>query len=160
LAGGIAHDFNNLLMVIHGNAELLQLRRPQDQVPEVDEILEAVSSGESLIKQLLTTSRQAVIQPRIVDLSEVVRASSEMIRRIIGKDIEMQLELDPQLWQTKVDPPQVQQALLNLASNARDAMPDGGRLTLRTCNRTLAAGWSELHPGEWVAISIVDTGVG
>src|SRR5690606_131589 len=78
LAGGIAHDFNNLLMVIRGNAELLQLRRPQDQVPEVDEVLEAVSSGESLIKKLLTTSRQAVIQPRIVDLSEVVRASSEM----------------------------------------------------------------------------------
>jgi PAS domain S-box-containing protein len=162
LAGGIAHDFNNLLMVIHGNIDLTQIRRQRlgrtDEWPELQEILDAVSSGEALIKQLLATSRQAVMEPRVVDLSTVVRSSSEMMRRVISKSIEVELELDPQLWLAKVDPHQVQQALLNLATNARDAMPNGGRLTLRTSNQTFAAGAE--HPGEWVAISIVDAGTG
>jgi PAS domain S-box-containing protein len=162
LAGGIAHDFNNLLMVIQANIELTQLRRKRlgrtDEWPEMEEMLEAVNSGASLIKQLLTTSRQAVIEPKLVDLNAAVRTASEMIRRFISKRIDVVLELDPQLWLAKVDPHQIQQALLNLATNARDAMPDGGRLILRTSNQTRVAG--DEHPGEWVAISISDTGVG
>jgi PAS domain S-box-containing protein len=167
LAGGIAHDFNNLLTAILGNAELLQAEMgPRDpQRLDVQEISRAAHRAATLTRQLLAFSRKQVLQPRIVTLNAVVTDLSAMLRRIIGEDIELRLELDHGLGQVLADAGQLEQVITNLAVNARDAMPRGGRLTIRTANvaaEDVAASDPEAPPllGPLVAVSVADTGTG
>jgi two-component system cell cycle sensor histidine kinase/response regulator CckA len=162
MAAGVGHDFNNLLMVVRGNAEILQYEHGSST--EVSEILHAVESGEALANRLLTAGRQARLRPEVVDVNAIAQTAAEMIRRLVSNHIEVHLELESEPWPARLDRHQVEQALLNLATNARDAMPDGGRLILRTHNRGLARedllGESQARPGEWVSIEVADTGHG
>ena len=141
LAGGIAHDFNNLLTAINGYSELV-LDRLQDQDPireHVEEIRKAGEHAAELTQQLLAFSRKQVIQPRVVDLNLLVEDLRAMLQRLMGEDIELQTQLDGSLSRIKSDPGQLEQVLINLVVNARDAMPKGGTLTIRTENRDLDA---------------------
>ena len=136
LAGGVAHDFNNLLMTILGCSELL-LRDFDPEDPrreEVEEIRRAAQRATSLTHQLLAFGRRQVLQPRVLDLNEIVENMNRMLKRMIGEDIQFLTILTPGLWPVKVDPGQIEQVIMNLAVNARDAMPEGGRLTLETAN--------------------------
>lgn len=136
LAGEVAHDFNNLLTVILIYSELL-LNRLSNQDPlrkDVEEIKKAGERAISLTRQLLAFSRRQVLQPRVVDLNVIVTNINKMLRRLIGEDIVLTTILNPNLRQVKVDPGQIEQVILNLAVNARDAMPRGGRLTIETAN--------------------------
>lgn len=153
LAGGIAHDFNNVLTVIMGNAQLManDVKRA-----ELDEISKAASSAESLTQSLLAFSRRAVLQPAVTVINDVVSSTVAMLERIIGEDVRIVVESDPALWRTRLDSAQLQQILLNLATNARDAMPDGGELTLKTCNRPGGNGTGE----DFVMLSVSDNGCG
>ncbi len=130
LAGGIAHDFNNLLTAIRGNAELMshRVRKDPAMAAEVDEILHASDRAASLTRQLLAFSRKQVLQPVPLDLNEIVGGVSRMARRLIGTDVQLQLELASTVAQILADPAQIEQVLLNLIVNARDAMPSGGRI--------------------------------
>jgi PAS domain S-box-containing protein len=136
LAGGVAHDFNNLLGVITGYGEMtLRKLRSEDPLKgKVDQILKAAERAAGLTRQLLAFSRQQVLQPRIVDLNDLVGNVEKMLRRLIGEDVALTTSLDPALGSVKADPGQLDQVLMNLAVNARDAMPDGGRLTIATQN--------------------------
>jgi PAS domain S-box-containing protein len=167
LAGGIAHDFNNLLTAIIGNAELLlaEMNSRDPRRIDVSEINRAAHRAATLTRQLLAFSRKQVLQPRIISLNEVVTDLSTMLRRIIGEDIELELDLDRNLGQVQADAGQLEQVITNLAVNARDAMPQGGTLTLRTANvaaEEVAAGNPEAPPllGPLVAVSVADTGTG
>jgi PAS domain S-box-containing protein len=167
LAGGIAHDFNNLLTAIQGNAELLltALDGHDPRRMDVHEIGRAAHRAATLTRQLLAFSRKQVLQPRIVNLNLVVTDLTAMLRRIIGEDVELQLDLDPRLGPVLADAGQVEQVITNLSVNARDAMPLGGTLTLRTRNVSadeVPAGDPEAPPllGELVALSVADTGTG
>jgi nitrogen-specific signal transduction histidine kinase/ActR/RegA family two-component response regulator len=155
LAGGVAHDFNNLLTSVLGHADLaLGQLRPGDQL--YDDLLEIRSAGAraaGLTQQLLAFSRKQVLEPRVVDLNAIVAGITKMLRRTIGEDIELISRLAPDLGPVRADPVQMEQVLVNLAVNARDAMPDGGRLTIETMNLRLASG-----PG--VRIRVEDTGIG
>jgi signal transduction histidine kinase len=156
LAGGIAHDFNNLLTAITGYSELL-LSRADDLGPlrkYIDEILRAGRSSESLTRQLLAFSRGQVLQPKVLDLNTVVGNIHKMLRRLIGEDIELVTVFGSALGRMKADPGQLQQVIVNLAVNARDAMPQGGKLVIETRNTELDA--EEAHrqatkPGRYVA---------
>jgi len=157
LAGGIAHDFNNLLTVILGNVELLS----EVEQPEVDEIAKAAASAATLTQQLLAFSRRVVLRPTVVDLDMVLRDTRNMIARLIGDDIETQFVPHGSLYPTRVDAAQIQQIMLNLASNARDAMPNGGTLTIATENVTLTYPTpANLEPGDYVVVRVTDTGEG
>ena len=167
LAGGVAHDFNNLLTAIIGNAELLlRTIRPEDpRRLDVLEINRAAHRAATLVRQLLAFSRKQVLQPRVVDLNTVVTDLSTMLRRIIGEHVELRLELQPDLGQVLADPGQLEQVITNLAVNARDAMPSGGTLTIRTASVDAAdvPGQSpESVPpvGPLVELSVRDDGVG
>jgi PAS domain S-box-containing protein len=167
LAGGIAHDFNNLLTAILGNAELLLAEMDQQDPRRIDvaEISRAAHRAATLTRQLLAFSRKQVLQPRIVSLNHVVTDLSTMLRRIIGEDIELRLELDRSLGKVLADAGQMEQVITNLAVNARDAMPQGGTLTIRTANvaaEDVAANDPEAPPllGPLVAVSVTDTGTG
>ncbi len=167
LAGGIAHDFNNLLTAIIGNAELLLAGMSSHDPRRLDvtEINRAAHRAATLTRQLLAFSRKQVLQPRIVSLNTVVTDLSAMLRRIIGEDIELRLELDPGLGQVMADSGQLEQVVTNLAVNARDAMPQGGMLMLRTANvaaEEVAATDPDAPPllGPLVAVSVTDTGTG
>jgi two-component system, cell cycle sensor histidine kinase and response regulator CckA len=166
LAGGVAHDFNNLLMTILGCSELL-LRdfEPGDRRrEEVEEIRRAAQRATSLTHQLLAFGRRQVLQPRVLDLNEIVENMNRMLRRMIGEDIQFQAVLEPRLWPVKVDPGQIEQVIMNLVVNARDAMPDGGRLTLETANLSLDEEYARRHisvqPGPYVMMAVTDTGCG
>ncbi len=165
LTAGIAHDFNNLLMAINGFAELMQFRLPKDS-PFQDMASRIVASGESaanLIRQLLVFSRKQIVEPQVINLNDTVTEIDKMLRRIIGEDINLQTRLYPQLWSIKLDPSQVEQIIVNLAVNARDAMPTGGQLTLETTNMQIknqTADLLRLQPGDYVVLSVIDTGVG
>jgi two-component system cell cycle sensor histidine kinase/response regulator CckA len=166
LAGGIAHDFNNLLTVIGGYSELL-LRRfdPADPAhQQAEAIMTAANHAAALTRQLLAFSRRQVLQPKVLDLNAVVTTMSRMLRRLIGEDIELVTALDPALGRVKADPGQLEQVLLNLAVNARDAMPQGGRLTLETANMELDEADGRPHvgvaPGRYVRLLVRDTGIG
>jgi two-component system, cell cycle sensor histidine kinase and response regulator CckA len=166
LAGGVAHDFNNLLTAILGYGELLR-RRLKGQTEALDDLAEiekASNRASSLTRQLLALSRQQVLNPRVLDLNGVVLDLDKMLRRLIGEDIDLRTVPSAELGHIKADPGQVEQVLMNLVVNARDAMHDGGKLTIETANVTLYAdsvGASpEQPPGSYVMLAVSDTGVG
>ena len=167
LAGGIAHDFNNLLTAIRGNAELMSHRVKQDpaMAAEVDEILHAADRAASLTRQLRAFSRKQVLQPVALDINEIVASVSRMARRLIGTDVQLQQELAPSVSQVLADPAQIEQVLLNLIVNARDAMPNGGMITVQTATVRLEADSPEmsqagLAPGQFVLLAVSDNGIG
>lgn len=160
LAGGLAHDYNNLLMVISGNAELL---RKHSDCAELREILDAAKSATALTNRLLAFSRRTPQHARAAWLTEEIDESITLVQRALGSKIVTHLEHGPDLWPVYVDNGQIQQMLLNLALNARDAMPYGGEFTLRTRNAQLTTDEVSLHgipPGNYVALSVADTGIG
>jgi CheY-like chemotaxis protein len=166
LAGGIAHDFNNLLTVIMGRADLVLSRlRSRDQLRRhVGLILSAADTAASLTRQLLAFSRRQVLQPAVIDLNLVVLDVSTMLRWLIGEDIEVIIRLSPELGHIKADPGQLEQVLMNLAVNARDAMPHGGRLTIETANVALDETYAHMHlgvqAGHYVRLTVQDSGRG
>ena len=167
LAGGIAHDFNNLLTVIlSGTHELKHNARSGAPIdPEIlDDVEAAGERARTLTRQLLAFARKQVVAPVALDLNDVVKGSEALLRRALGEDVELAVELQPALWTTFCDPGQVEQVLLNLAVNARDAMPRGGKLTIETRNTAIsgveAARGFALPPGEWVRLLVRDSGSG
>lgn len=166
LAGGVAHDFNNLLTVINGYAYLLmEEMEPEDpRWFDVDEIRKAGERAAGLTKQLLAFSRKQIIEPKKLDLNATIRDSERMLNRLIGEDIAFTTRLDPRLGQVMADPEQIHQVIMNLAVNARDAMPDGGKLDVSTTNVQVgdadAATHPEAKPGPYVMITVTDTGSG
>ncbi len=166
LAGGIAHDFNNLLMVISGYCEfLLQQLGPDPSLRScAEEIANAADRATSLTRQLLAFSRKQMLAPKVLDLNSVVRENLKMLPRLIGEDIELATVPADGLGKVKADPGQIEQVVMNLVVNARDAMPAGGKLTLETSNVTLDEAYARRHPGaspgEFVMLAISDTGVG
>ncbi len=167
LTAGLAHDFNNLLAGIMGALEVAQMKLDQGKVAEVPRYLSlgetAVRRAASLTQRLLAFSRQQILDPHATDINKLVSGMEELIRRTMGPSVELTVVGAGDLWPSLVDPPQLENALLNLCINARDAMPDGGRLTIETANRALdahAAAACELEPGQYVALSVTDTGTG
>ncbi len=165
LAGGIAHDFNNLLTTILGYSDLLLRGRPDDPElqEDVGEIRKASERAAALTRQLLAFSRKQVIEPRVLDLNALVVESSRMLRRLIGEDIELSTSLDPDLPSVRADPIQIEQVIVNLAVNARDAMPGGGRLSIQTTVRRVEEGRArpgDPAAGDCVALVVSDTGSG
>ncbi|MBI1830918.1 MAG: response regulator [Planctomycetes bacterium] len=166
LAGGVAHDFNNLLTVILGYSEILVRRMPGDDPLRelLNEIHKAGEKASSLTRQLLAFSRNKALEPKVLDLNVVVSDTEKMLRRLIGEDILMTTIFATKLNPVKVDPGQMQQVILNLAVNARDAMPRGGRLTIETANVVLDAEYAKHHPhvlpGNYVLMAMTDTGIG
>jgi PAS domain S-box-containing protein len=166
LAGGIAHDFNNLLMVISGYCEFLlervgsngELRGP------AEEIQHAADRATALTRQLLAFSRRQLLDPKVLDLNDLITEHLKMLPRLIGEDIELITVPGPNLGRVKADPGQIEQVILNLIVNARDAMPDGGRLTIETANADLDEAYARKHPsvepGRYVMLAITDTGTG
>jgi two-component system, cell cycle sensor histidine kinase and response regulator CckA len=166
LAGGLAHDFNNLLSVITGYGEMVH-RRLVGQDPlkaKVEQILKAAERAAGLTRQLLAFSRKQVLQPKILDLNAVVSDMDKMLRRLIGEDVEFTTILEPRLGSVRADPGQIEQVVMNLAVNSRDAMPEGGRLTIETRNADLDAEYAAsrpgLRPGPYVTLVVTDTGSG
>ncbi|HYA89422.1 MAG TPA: CHASE4 domain-containing protein [archaeon] len=166
LAGGIAHDFNNLLMVVKGHAEILidRLGNSSPLRHGIEQMQKATERAAALTRQLLAFSRKQVLQPRVLELNEVVAGMIQMFSRVIGENIELAFLPGAKLWQVKADPSQMEQVLLNLVVNARDAMPDGGRLTIETSNvefdRTYAIQRASMDPGPYVMLIVSDTGCG
>jgi PAS domain S-box-containing protein len=166
LAGGVAHDFNNLLMVVKGHAQLLLDRMPNEPSlrHSVQQMEKAADRAASLTRQLLAFSRKQVLQPRVLDMNDVVGGMIKMFSRVIGENIEMAFVPGANLGRAKADPGQIEQVLLNLVVNARDAMPTGGRLTIETANvhldRGYAAGHATVEPGPYVMLTVTDTGCG
>jgi signal transduction histidine kinase len=163
LAGGVAHDFNNVLTAILGSAELLLLDTPSDAAgrEEVGIIHDAATRAQHLIRQLLAFSSRQVLQPAVVDLNALVRDVAKMLRRLIGEDVALAIEPAPDLGAVRVDPGQIEQVLVNLVVNARDAMLDGGRLAITTSNVDAPAGEpGDLPEGRYVRLEVSDTGVG
>ncbi len=165
LAGGIAHDFNNLLTVINGYADLLRSKLSSDDVGAqyTSSIQEAGERAAALTSQLLAFSRKTILAPRVLDVNEVLEHFGRMLHRLIGEDIKFSMNLFPRLSRVKADPGQLEQVLINLAVNARDAMPCGGRLTIETHEILLGTENQqslELKPGSYVQIRITDTGTG
>ena len=166
LTGGVAHDFNNLLTAILGYSELVleQVRDNPGLLADIGEIRTACERAGRLTRQLLGFSRKQVLAPRVLDLNEIVRDTCPMAGRVIGDDIRIDLVAGTPLYQVKLDPGQVEQVLMNLLVNARDAMPKGGRVTITTANVELDAGFARTHrgatPGPHVALSVSDEGSG
>jgi PAS domain S-box-containing protein len=164
LAGGVAHDFNNLLTVITGyNEVVLSELPPNDPKREyIEEIARAANRASALTSQLLAFSRQQKMQPRVVNLNEVLKETSKMLARLIGEHIEMRLKPAEDLGNVKADVGQMEQVLMNLAVNSRDAMPGGGAITMSTQNAVIEPGDTSTHlePGEYVLLEVADTGFG
>ncbi|MDB5480171.1 MAG: hybrid sensor histidine kinase/response regulator [Caulobacteraceae bacterium] len=167
LTGGIAHDFNNLLAAIAGSLELMGKRLAEGRLSGVERYLEVAESctrrAAALTHRLLAFSRRQTLDPKPVDLNRLVAGMDDLIRRTVGPAIEVEVVGAGGLWLTRIDPSQLENALLNLVINARDAMPDGGRITIETANSWLdwrGAQERELPPGQYVALCVSDTGVG
>jgi nitrogen-specific signal transduction histidine kinase/CheY-like chemotaxis protein len=168
LTGGIAHDFNNLLAGIVGSLDLMQSRLRQGRTAEVDRYVGAAMGSAqraaALTHRLLAFSRRQPLDPKAVDVNRLVAGVEDLLRRTLGPGIALELTLAEELWGTLCDPVQLESALLNLCINARDAMPDGGRLVVETGNvrldRAYAASQREVIPGAYVMIAVSDTGVG
>jgi PAS domain S-box-containing protein len=166
LAGGIAHDFNNLVTAITGYGELALAQLPEEGPVRrhVDEMRRAGERAAELTRQLLAFSRKQVLQPKVLDLNDGVRGMEDMLRRVLGEQVDLSTRLDPALGQTKADPGQIEQVLLNLAINARDAMPRGGQLTIETANAELDEAFVAAHvgaiAGDYVMLAVRDTGTG
>jgi CheY-like chemotaxis protein len=165
LAGGIAHDFNNLLTAIIGYSALLldSLAGNEAAFQQVQQIKAAGDRAASLTKQLLAFSRRQVLQPKVIDLNLIVMDFERMLRRLVGERIEVAIDCAQDLWQVRADPGEIGRAIMNLALNARDAMPSDGTMTLQTANLTLAGADArelDLSPGRYVTLTVSDTGVG
>jgi PAS domain S-box-containing protein len=166
LAGGVAHDFNNVLTAIFGYADLLldTLDADDRRRLDVDEIKRAAHRAAALTRQLLAFSRKQVMQPRLVNLNDIIANLETLLLKLIGQEIVLQIDADPSLGAAKADPGQIEQVLMNLASNARDAMPEGGRLNIATANEDLGpddvATLVGIVPGRYVRLTVVDTGDG
>ncbi len=166
LAGGIAHDFNNLLMVIQGYADLLTDRLPNGDSlrRNAEQIQLASQRATSLTRQLLAFSRKQMLAPKVLNIQSIVADMEKILRRLIGEDIELRTNSAPDLWLVKADRSQIEQVIMNLAVNARDAMPQGGRLTIETGNVELDSSFGRLpavlSPGKYVLLAVTDNGVG
>ena len=176
LAGGVAHDFNNLLMVIQGHTELLLDRELQSRsgkpragadaalFAKVEQIQKAAERASALTRQLLAFSRMQVLQAKVIELTTVVSDMARMLPRLIGEDITLEVTAGADVGCVKADASQIEQVILNLAVNARDAMPNGGRLTIHTANAEVAEPFARMHPplaaGPYVVLTVSDTGVG
>ena len=166
LAGGIAHDFNNLLTVILGYNEMVinDVGNLPNVLEKAAEVQRAAERAASLTKQLLAFSRRQVLQPRVIDLNDVVRNIERLLRRVIGEDIDFAVRLEPELAPVQADPSHIDQVIMNLVVNARDAMPKGGKLTVETANVNLDEDYTQIHagiiPGRYVQLAISDTGDG
>ncbi len=166
LAAGVAHDFNNLLTVISGYSDLLLTKLTPDdpRMKMVDQIRRAGERAASLTRQLLAFSRQQVLEPRVLDLNVIVTDIEKMLRRLIGEDVQFTIVLAPAISSVKVDAGQIEQVIINLAVNARDAMPQGGKLTIETRDIELDESYTTSHPearaGRFVLVAISDTGCG
>ena len=166
LAGGVAHDFNNLLTGILGYARFALQSVPENHAARADilEIERAGTRAASLTSQLLAYARRQMIVPQIVRLNQLVIAMDSLLRRLIGEDVDLETRCARDLWHAQIDPGQFEQVIINLAVNARDAMPNGGRLTVETSNATLDDSYMRQHPevlpGEYVVMAVADTGVG
>ena len=166
LAGGVAHDFNNLLSVITSYSEILleDLGPADPRRADLDEIRKAAGAAAGLTRQLLAFSRQQVLQPRVLSPNAVIEGVDKMLRRLIGEDVELETVLARDTGAIKADPGQIEQVIMNLAVNARDAMPEGGRLTIATSNVELDSIYTGDHipvtPGPYVLLAVTDTGVG
>lgn len=166
LAGGIAHDFNNMLTAIIGFSDfLLQNHRPTDPAfKDIMNIKQNANRAAGLVRQLLAFSRQQTLRPQVLQPGELVSELSALLSRLLGENIELQLEQSRDLWPVKADQHQLEQVIINLAVNARDAMPDGGKLAIHTANvserRSRELGQRHLEPGEYVLIEVTDTGTG
>jgi PAS domain S-box-containing protein len=166
LAGGIAHDFNNLLTAILGNADLALDALPPDHPvrPDMIEIGRSAERASALTRQLLAFARKQIIEPHVLDPHRLILDMSALLRRLIGEDIELLTQTEPQLWRIKGDPGQIEQVIINLAVNARDAMPGGGKLIIETKNVAFDEEYARQHvgisPGSYVMLAISDTGVG
>jgi len=166
LAGGVAHDFNNLLTVIMSYSTMLlgDFDENDPRRDDLQEISNAASRASGLTSQLLAFSRKQLMEPRVISVNSVVGGVEKLLRRLIGEDIELATTLEPELFLIHADPGQLEQVLINLVVNARDAMPDGGRLHITTSNSTLSNDHTERHleaaPGEYVMVVVSDTGTG
>jgi PAS domain S-box-containing protein len=166
LAGGVAHDFNNLLTAILGYGSLLASRLAPGAPgrEEIDEILRASERAAALTKQLLAFSRKQVLEPVVLDVNELIRNLEKLLRRLIEEDVQLVTLLDPSVARVRVDPGQLEQVIMNLVVNARDAMPGGGKLTIETANTSLDEAYAQqhvtVHPGSYVMVSVSDTGIG
>ena len=164
LAGGIAHDFNNYLTVIMGYAEEIAMDLAPEKSTSIKEIQDAADRSSELTRQLLAFSRQQILEPEVLDLNDSIRSMDRLLRRVLGADVALQTICADELGRIKADPSQIEQIILNLAVNARSAMPDGGELTIETGNVILDEEYADTHPdveaGRYVMVAITDTGVG
>jgi PAS domain S-box-containing protein len=166
LAGGVAHDFNNLLTVIIGSGEVVAAGLAVDDPRRglVTEMLKAGERAAALTRQLLAFSRKQILAPRLLDLNDLVRETKQLLCRLIGEDVVLTTSLGPDLGRVQADPTQLEQVLMNLVVNARDAMPTGGCITLETCNFDLDRSCTQIHagltPGSYVMLAVSDTGTG
>lgn len=166
LAGGIAHDFNNMLTAIIGFCDLMLQRHPVGEPSFADamQIKQNANRAAGLVRQLLAFSRQQTLAPRVIDMTDVLAELSNLLRRLLGERVELTVVHGRDLWPVKADPGQIEQVVINLAVNARDAMGDGGRLTIQTGNfsadRAYTIGDETMSPGDYIAITVSDTGMG
>ena len=166
LAGGIAHDFNNILGVILGYGELMRRQVAEDHPvrPRLEQVIQAAQRAAGLTRQLLAFSRKQVMQPKLLDLGEVVEDLRRMLERVVGEDLEIEVRGAEGLGAVNADPTQVEQVIMNLVVNARDAMPKGGHLTIETANAEFDEAYAAAHPpaqaGQFVMVAVSDTGVG
>jgi CheY-like chemotaxis protein len=167
LTGGVAHDFNNMLSIIMGNLELAQVKLARgsvDIVRHIDGAMDGTRRGATLTQRLLAFARKQPLAPVVTDVNGLVSGMSELLRRTLGEQVEIECVLAGGLWRTCVDPGQLESAVVNLAVNARDAMPNGGKLTIETMNAHLDERYAEANPdvaaGQYVAVAVTDTGMG
>jgi PAS domain S-box-containing protein len=166
LAGGVAHDFNNVLTAIFGYADLMAEEVPASSAArqDLDEIRKAAQRATALTRQLLAFSRQQVLAPVVLSMNDLVEDVDKMLRRLVGEDVELRVTLASDAGNVRADPGQLQQVIMNLVVNARDAMPTGGKLLIETADAELTEQYAELHqpviPGQYVMLAVSDTGVG